>query len=208
MSETTLSGNRPESSLQIWKQLLDSLRRSGFREAGPEYLKLSKLVAEVRRRQVVSGCEEQEEPVWQKLSELGCEAHALLAPLTEAAHLLAELPLKVSITPLPPASAGAASAVCAPCSEQPVCATVAALQTPPSGERPAAPTPQQALAAPGEPQEASRPATGAVRASHRRPEGVRKPSALSRPASARISSPKAKALRKHTRTRANNNKER
>jgi hypothetical protein len=112
MDETTLSGNRPESSLQVWSQLLDSLRRSGFREAGPEYLKLSRFVADVRRHQMVSGGDSAQETVWNQLSEVGVEAHGLLAPLAEAARILAELPLRVSIrmdTPSPPATTVLAS---------------------------------------------------------------------------------------------------
>jgi hypothetical protein len=96
----------PESSLQVWSQLLESLRRSGFREAGPEYLKLSQLVAEVRRRQLLRGFSQSEEAVWKKLSDVGVEAHALLGPLAEAARILAELPLRVSmnVAPIPPAA--------------------------------------------------------------------------------------------------------
>jgi hypothetical protein len=97
MAEVTLSGNRPESSLQVWSQLVASLQQSGFREAGPEYLKLSRLVADTRRFELLRTGSAADELAWERLREVGAVAHALLAPLAEAARILAELPMQATV---------------------------------------------------------------------------------------------------------------
>ena len=97
MGEVTLSGNRPESSLQVWSQLVASLQQSGFREAGPEYLKLSRLVADTRRFELLRAGSAADELAWEQLREVGAVAHALLAPLAEAARILAELPMQATV---------------------------------------------------------------------------------------------------------------
>ena len=88
----TLSGDRPESSLQVWSQLLESLRQSGFEHAGPEYLKLSQYIANSRKMKLLQGAGVEVESVWSDLRNVGFEVQHLLLPMLEAARLLSELP--------------------------------------------------------------------------------------------------------------------
>ncbi|HNY31219.1 MAG TPA: hypothetical protein PKO15_10065 [Fibrobacteria bacterium] len=101
MAEASLSGNHPESNLQIWGQLLQSLRQIGFAQAGPEYLKLARLVFESRKHQLLTAKPLGRPDDWSRLSSVASEVRELLRPLFEASGILADLPSRIE--PLPPA---------------------------------------------------------------------------------------------------------
>ncbi|MBK9575506.1 MAG: hypothetical protein IPO40_00375 [Fibrobacteres bacterium] len=81
MAEESLSGNRPESNLQVWGQLLQSLRQIGFAQAGPEYLKLARLVFESRKHQLLTSKSLGNPEDWSRLSSVAAEVRELLRPL-------------------------------------------------------------------------------------------------------------------------------
>lgn len=103
MAEESLSGNRPESNLQVWGQLLQSLRQIGFAQAGPEYLKLARLVFESRKHQLLTSKSLGNPEDWSRLSSVAAEVRELLRPLFDASGILADLPSRID--PLPPAPA-------------------------------------------------------------------------------------------------------
>jgi hypothetical protein len=101
MSELTLPVEKPESSIQLWANLAQSLQQGGFGVAGPEYLKLAKLVVSVRRAQLLAAAQSPsvDEPNWQKLSAIANSVFTLLDPLREASRMLAELPARIDALP-------------------------------------------------------------------------------------------------------------
>lgn len=97
MPEVSLPVERPESSIQLWSNLADSLKHGGFGQAGPEYLKLAQIVTQVRRMQLVRSAGEArpDDAEWAKLSSIAGTVLTLLEPLREASRLLAELPTQL-----------------------------------------------------------------------------------------------------------------
>lgn len=97
MPEVSLPVERPESSIQLWSNLADSLKHGGFGQAGPEYLKLAQIVTQVRRMQLVRSVGEPrpDDAEWAKLSSIAGVVLTLIEPLREASRLLAELPTQL-----------------------------------------------------------------------------------------------------------------
>jgi len=75
----------------VWAGIVHSFESAGLAAAGPEYLRLSQVVSAARRSAAPStrrsGPDE-----WEPVRVLGRRAVELLAPVLEAATLLAELP--------------------------------------------------------------------------------------------------------------------
>lgn len=116
MAEVSLPVERPESSIQLWSNLADSLRHGGFGQAGPEYLKLAQMVAQVRRMQLVRSMGEPrpDDAEWAKLSVIASTVLTLLEPLREASRLLAELPTQLEARTLVVADTSATRTAAAP----------------------------------------------------------------------------------------------
>lgn len=78
----------------MWFAVADALRRSGFGEAGPEYLRLSAVLQEQRSYEMLRGAPAEDH--WVALREQAAEALRLLEPMRQAALLITELPIDVT----------------------------------------------------------------------------------------------------------------
>ena len=79
-------------ALRLWSEIVRSLSQAGYEQAGPEYLRLSKLLIETRTAELVNG-QDLTDAGWTQLREQAAEALRLLEPLVESARLLATVPL-------------------------------------------------------------------------------------------------------------------
>ena len=83
-------------ALRLWSEIVRSLSQAGYEQAGPEYLRLSKLLIETRTAELVNG-QDLTDAGWTQLREQAAEALRLLEPLVESARLLATLPDTIEI---------------------------------------------------------------------------------------------------------------
>ena len=82
-----------EGALRLWTEIARGLRAAGYDKVVPEYLRLSRMLAQTRMTEMLHGKREAEH--WEQLRMLGTEALQSLGPLAEAARLLAELPTEM-----------------------------------------------------------------------------------------------------------------
>jgi hypothetical protein len=84
-----------EGALRLWSGIVRGLQQQGYEKAAPEYLRLSRLLANARRNELLRGVVG-EAPHWIQIRKLAAEAARLLRPLLESAETLANLPISVS----------------------------------------------------------------------------------------------------------------
>lgn len=93
----TIELTTTQAALQLWSAIAQGLRQAGYKETGPEYLRLSKMLSRQHRAEILAG-KTDEAAEWREIRDVAAEAVALLEPLTEAARLLADL--GVGIAPI------------------------------------------------------------------------------------------------------------
>lgn len=82
-----------EGALRLWTEIVRGLQAAGYSRVVPEYLKLSRVLAQVRMTELLQG--QAEAGHWSELRRLAAEALESLNPLVEAARILAELPTEI-----------------------------------------------------------------------------------------------------------------
>ena len=87
---TTTSMTTTEGALRLWTEIVRGLQAAGYSKVVPEYLKLSRVLSQVRMTELLRGQPEAEH--WSEIRKLAAEALESLNPLVEAAKILAELP--------------------------------------------------------------------------------------------------------------------
>jgi hypothetical protein len=109
MSQT--SGTLPTSdgALRLWSEIVRGLRSAGYKQAVPEYLKLSRMLSQTRMTELVKG--QPESAQWTQLRELAREALESLGPLAEAARILAEMPSVLQLSEAEPMAAATIEAL-------------------------------------------------------------------------------------------------
>jgi len=90
-----------DGAVKLWTMIVGGLRQAGYANTVPEYLRLSRMLAQTRMTELVKGKQGNADQ-WNELRQLGSEAVRLLKPLLESAQILADLPAKLA--PLPPTS--------------------------------------------------------------------------------------------------------
>jgi hypothetical protein len=81
----------PGQAAAVWLTVVAALEQSGFAQAGPEYLKLSRILLEQRALDFAAGKPADEQ--WLALRQAAADALALLEPLHQAATRLTQLPI-------------------------------------------------------------------------------------------------------------------
>ena len=95
-----------EGALRLWTEIVRGLQAAGYSKVVPEYLKLSRVLSQVRMTELLQGQAEAEH--WGEIRKLAAEALESLNPLVEAAKILAELPSEIQgIHALAPSPASA-----------------------------------------------------------------------------------------------------
>src|SRR5215510_2469622 len=90
---TTTSMTTTEGALRLWAEIVRGLQAAGYSKVVPEYLKLSRVLSQVRMTELLQGQPEAEH--WSEIRKLAAEALESLNPLVEAAKILAELPSEI-----------------------------------------------------------------------------------------------------------------
>jgi hypothetical protein len=102
---STTSMTTTEGALQLWREIVRGLRAADYVQSVPEYLKLSRVLSQVRVTELLQGKAEAEH--WTELRKLAAEALQSLDTLAEAARVLAQIPSDIresqpSVPALPP----------------------------------------------------------------------------------------------------------
>lgn len=92
----------PGQAAAVWVTVVAALEQSGFAVAGPEYVKLSRLLLEQRALEFAEGKDADEQ--WLALRDAARAALTLLDPLHRAATRLTQLPIEPGTPDAPPHS--------------------------------------------------------------------------------------------------------
>lgn len=88
-----------EGAIQLWTGLAKGFEAAGYEKVVPEYLRLSRLLSQMRVLELIKG---QGDPAqWTTLRGLARAVLLHLNPLVEAAKVLAELPLDIAAVSAP-----------------------------------------------------------------------------------------------------------
>ena len=93
----TVEMSATEGALELWSSIVVALRQAGYAAAGPEYLRLSRVLTQQYSAHLLAGGASAAR--WGEIRRVGAEAVELLGPVVEAASLLARLPTEVSLAP-------------------------------------------------------------------------------------------------------------
>jgi hypothetical protein len=88
---------------EIWLSLVVALRQAGYEDAGPEYIRLSRLLQQNCTADLMTG-RTSSIVAWDELRQIAAEAVSLLGPMVTAASMLADLPTGVDLAPDAPAA--------------------------------------------------------------------------------------------------------
>ena len=190
----TVSMSTTEGALRLWTEIVRGLQAAGYAKAVPEYLKLSRVLSQIRMTELLHGQPEAE--YWNEIRRLAAEAFNCLSPLVEAAKILAELPTQIQgLHAVPPA-------------KSPVPAEASAPAESPAEEAPAEPpteiAPQEAAQLRDETIISDVPAKAVRkrRTLKTKTEVASKPSARQKRAAPRAKRPEGEKLKKENRRRA------
>lgn len=104
MSPSSPSGSKTvgvpaiQGAIEVWSSIVVALRQAGYEAAGPEYVRLSRLLAQQHTADLLAG-RASPDPRWEELRRVAAEAVSLLGPVVEAASLLTALPTEMSVAP-------------------------------------------------------------------------------------------------------------
>ncbi len=120
---TQFNASKVQGAVQLWTQIVQALESANYTTILPEYLRLSRMLAQTHATELLLGRAEISH--WERLRKLSGRSLEILMPLIEAARVLHELPTDITevgqaaarqVQPEPTSEAAAPHEVAAPAS--------------------------------------------------------------------------------------------